>query len=837
MPLTLGQQLDGNRYTLLAKLGQGGAGSVYKVQDNRAVPGMPVTLAVKEISVSGLADPLDREENAAAFRSEVRLLMSLNHPYLTQVVNFFAEGDNYYLVMDFVDGKTLLKALDDADGPLPVSSVLDWFWQLCDVLVYLHGLEPPIIFRDLKPGNVMVTRQAGIVKLIDFGIARFFKQDSAADTRALGTPGYAPPEQYGRSQTDERSDIYSLGVTIYELLTNINPDEHIFNLPPALTLNPAIPPPLAAMLARMTLLEPAARYQTMVAVRSDLAKLYPKPAHPTPPQTLRVLAGQQPAQTPPPKGEAGRGSSQAQPTPQQTPPPKGEAGRETASRTADPPPAPPGGRGVTTPQPTRAIPGLDERYLATPAPLPTERKVSVAPTNPAPPASSPRPANALPASNSKLKTQNSKLVTIVLALLLVGLIVGGSYFGLLPFSLPFIGTASHATPPDTLYPATVAAPPGVTDAALNSRSPRGQWWMSGYDWGGTNFSHENDLAIAGSPLWSYPYSINAPNYAPSNLIIANEGYYLIAPGQNAQGGGSRVLHLDASGQPSWSFDLPAGAVAMNHLAYAKSDKATFLYLQDGGGQLYASDPAAQGRATWRYNLGSPSPYAPVIANGVLYATTPLTLTALDAAIGKQMWQISSTVQSRLLLSPDAASLYIVLGGKLTALNPADGAVKWQSEALPTTISPPCLLLAVSDTVYLASWQGEYAYAYNSSDGSLIWQAAIGGSAGGLAFSQSTLFITLDSRMDGVTARDGASGFERWTYAANDNLVGDPLLVGNNLYVVSNGGEGHGTSLLVLNQRNGVATKGIELNDIPLDGPVSANSILYYFGGKGLHAIR
>ncbi len=834
MPLTLGQQLDGNRYTVLAKLGLGGAGSVYKVQDNRAVPGMPVTLAVKEISVSGIADPVDRAENAAAFRSEVRLLMSLNHPNLTQVVNFFAEGDNYYLVMDFVDGKTLLKALDDADGPLPVSSVLDWFWQLCDVLVYLHGLDPPIIFRDLKPGNVMVAGQGGIVKLIDFGIARFFKRDSAADTRALGTPGYAPPEQYGRSQTDERSDIYSLGVTIYELLTNINPDEHIFNLPPALTLNPAIPAPLAAMLARMTMLEPEARYQTIIAVRNELAKLYPKPAHPTPPQTLRVLQHSPSPLAPPPKGEAGRGSTKAHSAPPtaQTPPSKGEAGRGAASRATDPPQAPPDGRGATTPQATRAIAGLDGQYLATPSPLPAARKVNAVPALPVA-ADSPRPPRTLPANNSKLKTQNSKLKTIVLALLLVGLIVGGSYFGLLPFSLPFIGTAaSHVAPPDTLYPATVAAPPGVTDAALNSRSPRGQWWMSGYDWGGTNFSHDNDLAIAGSPLWSYP--VNVAAYTPANLIIANEGYYIIAPGQTAQGAGSIALYLDASGQPAWSFDLPGGPLAMNRLAYAKSDKATFLYLQDGTGQLYASDPAAQGRATWRYNLGGPSPYAPVIANGVLYATTPLTLTALDAATGKQLWQSGGLFRSPPLLSPDASSVYVVNGIRLAALDPTNGKVKWQVE-LPVSATSNDVLLATADSIYVGTPFGS-VIPFDAVSGNQLTEFSVGGEVAGFATVGNTLFVAVKRSnlisSNAVTARDTASGFERWTYPLSGAPVGSPIIVGDNLYVLS-----ADSKLTILNTRSGALVKSITLPDAPLGEAAYANATLYYFGQKGLYALR
>jgi serine/threonine protein kinase/outer membrane protein assembly factor BamB len=817
MPLIIGQQLDGNRYTVLAKLGQGGAGSVYKVQDNRAVPGMPVTLALKEISVSAILDPLDREENAAAFRSEVRLLMSLNHPYLTQVVNFFAEGYNYYLVMDFVDGKTLLKALEEADGPLPVSSVLDWFWQLCDVLVYLHGLDQPIIFRDLKPGNIMVTRQQGTVKLIDFGIARFFKKDSAADTRALGTPGYAPPEQYGRSQTDERSDIYSLGVTIYELLTNINPDEHIFNLPPALTLNPAIPPALAAMLVKMTQLEPEARYQTMVEVRSDLAKLYPKPAHPTPAQTLRVLAGQQPPLTPPSAVVTRRG---------------------TAPRAAYPPSAPPDGRGANTPQPTRTIPGLDERYLATPPPLPAQRKLSVAPAQPVRPVPTSPPQHPITLQANNLKPRasatrpyrNSKLITIILALLLVGVIIGGSYFGLLPFSLPFIGTASHAPAPDTLYPATVAAPPGVTNPTLNSRSPRGQWWMSGYDWGGTNFSHESGPIIAGTSLWSYPISM--PNYAPSNLIVASEGYYLITPGQTVTSPGSITLYLDSSGQPAWSFDLPAAAPqAPTRLAYARAGNAAFLYLQDGSGQIYASDPAAQGRSTWRFDLGQPSPYAPVVANGVLYATSPLTLTALDAATGKQLWQDNGPFATPPLLSPDAASINVVQSGKLTALNPTDGKAKWQSkDTLPAPTNAAYPLLATADTIYLGA-PGGAIISFDATTGDQLSQFSVGGPIVALAVAGNTLFVAV-AGPNSMTARDTASGFERWTYPLSGNPVGAPIIVGDTLYILSGD-----SKLTILNTRSGALLKSITVPDAPLGEAAYANATFYYFGEKGLHAIH
>lgn len=778
---------------------------MYKVQDNRAVPGMPLTLALKEISVGSIPDPVDRDESAAAFRSEVRLLMSLNHPYLTQVVNFFAENDNYYLVMDFVDGETLLKARERANGPLPVNQALDWFWQLCDVLVYLHGLDPPIIFRDMKPGNVMITHQ-GIVKLIDFGIARFFKKEgAAADTRALGTPGYAPPEQYGRSQTDERSDIYSLGVTIYELLTNVNPDEHIFNLPPPLTLNPAIPSALAAMLVKMTQLEPEARYQTIIAVRSDLAKIYPKPAHATPPQTQRILAGQAPPATPPPPPE---------------PPPPSVVPQPARAQPA-PTPAP-------APAPARDIPGVDERYLATPAPLPTERKVTAQPSQPVKPVSTSQTGQSTAPANAKLKTQNSKLAVPLLLIALIAVIVGGSYFGLLPFSLPFIGQASHAPAPDTLYPATVAAPAGVTNPELNSRSPRGQWWMPGYDWGGTNFSHESGPTIAGTSRWDYP--INTPTEATSNLIVASEGYYLTEPKPGISSD-STALYLDTNAQPGWSFDLPPAPLEFNRLAYAKGGNATFLYVQDSLGDIYASDPAAQGRTTWQYTIGPASDNAPVIANGVLYASTPLTITALDAASGKQLWQEGGAFQSAPLLSPDAASIYIVQAGKLTALDPASGKAKWQSsDPLPTqAISATFSLLATQDTIYLGTALG-LVIPFDPGSGDELSQFSVGSAVVGFAAAGNSLYVTVAGNE--LTARDAASGFERWSYTLGGAPVGSPIVVGDDLYVLSKD-----SKLTILNARSGALVKNISLPDAPLGDGEYVNSTFYYFGEKGLHALR
>ena len=185
----------------------------------------------------------------AQFRREAQLLRRLRHPNLPPVSDEFAIGDRNYLVMEYVPGSTLQQMLDRGEGPFPESRVVAWANQLCDVLDYLHRQQPPIIFRDLKPANIMIDRE-GTVKLIDFGIARLFTPGKSRDTTTLGTPGYAAPEQYGKGQTDARSDLYALGATLPFLLTARDPADEPFKFPPARRLNPAVPAELEAVVAR-----------------------------------------------------------------------------------------------------------------------------------------------------------------------------------------------------------------------------------------------------------------------------------------------------------------------------------------------------------------------------------------------------------------------------------------------------------------------------------------------------------------------------------------------------------------------------------------------------------
>ena len=212
-----------NRYRIVQLVGKGGFGAVYKAADERFQSRRVV--AIKEMSDAQLT-PAEKAKAIQDFRQEADLLVLLKHPNLPDVSDFFEETSKAYLVMEFIEGETLEKRQDDVRGPLPEGLVMGWALQLCDVLQYLHTQTPPVIFRDMKPSNVMVTKN-GQIKLIDFGIARVFKSNSAKDTTSLGSNGYAPFEQYGGKQTDARSDMYALGATLYDLLTNTTPTDAV----------------------------------------------------------------------------------------------------------------------------------------------------------------------------------------------------------------------------------------------------------------------------------------------------------------------------------------------------------------------------------------------------------------------------------------------------------------------------------------------------------------------------------------------------------------------------------------------------------------------------------
>jgi serine/threonine protein kinase len=240
-------------------------GAVYLAKDMKE---QGQQYAIKEISVS-LIPQNEQQKTINNFKSEAKMLWSLHHPNLPSMRGVFAQEDRYFLVMEYIDGYTLEELLERNGGPFPERRVLDWARQLCDVLAYLHSHSPPIIFRDMKPGNIMLTRNNGQIKLIDFGIARFFRPSHAQDTQVLGTPGYAPPEQYGKAQTDERSDIYALAMTLFHLLTNTLSDEG-FGLENVRQINARISPMVARALEKATSIKPSDRYESVEMFRHAL---------------------------------------------------------------------------------------------------------------------------------------------------------------------------------------------------------------------------------------------------------------------------------------------------------------------------------------------------------------------------------------------------------------------------------------------------------------------------------------------------------------------------------------------------------------------------------------
>lgn len=215
------------RYVIVGTLGRGGMGAVYKALDQR-LKNTPV--AIKEMSTKAVAQG-NLKASIDAFEKEAGMLISLRHPALPRITDFFSKGeDRWYLVMDFIEGETL-KAVAEKRGPIPEPEVLDWAGQLCEILDYLHSQKPQVIFRDLKPSNIMLTPD-GKIKLIDFGIARHFSPGLSSDTAAYGSPGYSPPEQHGVQQTDIRSDIFALGATLHHLLTGVDPGRTPFVFEP-----------------------------------------------------------------------------------------------------------------------------------------------------------------------------------------------------------------------------------------------------------------------------------------------------------------------------------------------------------------------------------------------------------------------------------------------------------------------------------------------------------------------------------------------------------------------------------------------------------------------------
>ena len=251
--LEIGSLLDG-KYKILNKIGQGGMSVVYLAMNEKANK----QWAIKEMRK-------EKNKNYEIMKqsliTETNLLKELKHPYLPSIADIIESDDTIIIVMDYVEGRPLSDILTE-EGTIEEDKVADYAIQLCDVLDYLHSQNPPIIYRDLKPANIML-RPDGKITLIDFGTARKYNYDSVSDTTCLGTIGYAAPEQFAGEtlrQTDARTDIYNLGATMYHLLTGVNPSEPPYELYPIRRWDESLSNGLEKIILRATRKDPDKRF-------------------------------------------------------------------------------------------------------------------------------------------------------------------------------------------------------------------------------------------------------------------------------------------------------------------------------------------------------------------------------------------------------------------------------------------------------------------------------------------------------------------------------------------------------------------------------------------------
>ncbi|MGQ9687122.1 MAG: serine/threonine-protein kinase, partial [Thiobacillaceae bacterium] len=283
MTLRIGQMLQG-RYRLVAMLGRGGMGAVYRGWDAR----LNTSVAIKEMVPQPDLDAATLAQLRQQFEQEATVLARLNHPHLVRVTDFFEEGGNAYLVMDFVEGESLARRIE-RERALPEREVLAWADQLLDALAYCHSQG--ILHRDVKPQNVII-HPDGRATLVDFGLVKLWNPNdprTRTAMRGMGTPQYAPPEQYDTAagHTDARSDLYSLGATLYHALVGQAPPtatQRIVDpaaLLPVRAVNPSVSPHVEVALMRALELRPEARFRSAAEMRQALKGTLPPPALPT----------------------------------------------------------------------------------------------------------------------------------------------------------------------------------------------------------------------------------------------------------------------------------------------------------------------------------------------------------------------------------------------------------------------------------------------------------------------------------------------------------------------------------------------------------------------------
>jgi outer membrane protein assembly factor BamB len=258
-----------DRYEIITVLGLGGMGAVYQARDLRFT-GVARLCALKEMTCT-TPDPQVRRLAIENFEREANILASLNHPAIPKIYDYFSEGIRSYLALEYIEGEDLEALMGDTEQMLSQEHVVDWAIQICDVLSYLHIQDPPIVFRDMKPSNIML-RPPNHIVLVDFGIARVF--EAGQKGTMIGTEGYSPPEQY-RGTANPQGDIYALGATLHHLITRRDPrlePPFTFHEEPPRLLNPAVSEELEAVIMKALEYEPERRFASAKEMKDALVQ-------------------------------------------------------------------------------------------------------------------------------------------------------------------------------------------------------------------------------------------------------------------------------------------------------------------------------------------------------------------------------------------------------------------------------------------------------------------------------------------------------------------------------------------------------------------------------------
>jgi serine/threonine-protein kinase len=250
-----------DRYRIVRAIKEGGMGAVYEAMDDGGK-----RYALKAL-IDRFTDPAERADGIARFQEEASILRELQHPQIPRVYSDFLHGGRYYLAMDFIEGDDLEDLLrHQPNGRFDEATVIRWADQIADVLDYLH--ERRLIYRDVKPSNIMIERATGNVKVVDFGIAKLFQPNERGTL--IGTPGYSPPEQY-QGQATPQSDVFALGATLHHLLTGRDPrDEPPFSFPPVRQLVPSVSAQTERAIMRAVEMELDKRWPSAAAFRAAL---------------------------------------------------------------------------------------------------------------------------------------------------------------------------------------------------------------------------------------------------------------------------------------------------------------------------------------------------------------------------------------------------------------------------------------------------------------------------------------------------------------------------------------------------------------------------------------